>query len=107
MKKVISWILFILTVIIFVFDMYITIAGTIDVKNKIEMLVEMGRGGMEYMAVGADILLVGVVLISVVGSILAIVCWKTAQNRVIRIISVTLYLLFVLPIFFFFCIYLL
>lgn len=103
MKKVISWILFILTVLIFLFDIYFTIVGAIDVKNEMDRLATSGASGVDYLGLGIEILVMGFVLISVVGLILSIVSSKIAQNRVIRMISFALFLLFMLMIYFCFC----
>lgn len=100
MKKVISWVLFILTVAIFLLDIYFAVMGTIEVKNQYERLEETGDGGMAYMATGAGILVVGVVLVSVIGAILSTISARIAQNRAMRMISFALILLFILVPFF-------
>ncbi|MDD6200237.1 MAG: hypothetical protein PUB93_03095 [Firmicutes bacterium] len=98
MKKVLSWILFIVTVIIFVFDIYATVCGTIDVKNQFDRIDSMGGSGVDYFGVGADILIIGVILITFIGLISCAVSWKCAQNRAIRITSIALFILFILMI---------
>ena len=95
MKKLFSWILFILTVIVFIFDIYVTVAGTIDVKNQMDRLAATGASGVDYWGVGADILVMFIILITVVGLILAIVSSKFAQSRVIEILSIIIFLLFI------------
>lgn len=103
MKKVISWILFILTIMIFLFDIYFMIDCGMEVKQNLAELKARGGGGMEYMAAGEGILALGVVFISFVGLIFSILSSTIAQSRVIRIISVTIsVLLFFMP-FFGFC----
>jgi hypothetical protein len=95
MKKIFSWILFILTVIVFIFDIYVTVTGTIDVKNQMDRLAATGASGVDYWGVGADILIMFIILITVVGLILAIVSSKFAQSRVIEILSIIIFLLFI------------
>ena len=95
MKKLFSWILFILTVIVFIFDIYVTVTGTIDVKNQMDRLAATGASGVDYWGVGADILIMFIILITVVGLILAIVSSKFAQSRVIEILSIIIFLLFI------------
>ena len=99
MKKIISWILFILTLVIFIFDVYAAIFGAIDVKKQMDELIARGASGHEYLGVGDDILVLGIIFISVVGLIFSIVSLAVAQNRVIRNISFVLILLFLLMIF--------
>ena len=72
MKKVISWILFILTIMIFLFDIYFMIDCGMEVKQNLAELKARGGGGMEYMAAGEGILALGVVFISFVGLIFSI-----------------------------------
>ena len=95
MKKRFSWMLFILTVIVFIFDIYVTVTGTIDVKNQMDRLAAKGASGVDYWGVGADILIMFIILITVVGLILAIVSSKFAQSRVIEILSIIIFLLFI------------
>jgi hypothetical protein len=95
MKKLFSWMLFILTVIVFIFDIYVTVTGTIDVKNQMDRLAATGASGVDYWGVGADILIMFIILITVVGLILAIVSSKFAQSRVIEILSIIIFLLFI------------
>ena len=100
--------LFILIVIIFVFDIYITVAGAIDVRNQYDRLEASGASGHEYLGVGIDILIMGGALITFVGMILSFVTLTIAQSSLIRIVSGTLFLGFI-PVMvccFFFCMYL-
>lgn len=99
MKKLISYILFALTVILVILDFYYAIAGAIDVNNTFAELEARGAGGHEYLGVGLDVLVIGVIFISVVGFGISLVSWRIAQNRVIGIISSVLCPLFFLPIF--------
>lgn len=96
MKKVISWILFILTISTLAFDVYFAVAGSIDVKNELDRLAATGTGGIDLWGVGIDILIMGIILISAIGLILSVVSAIRAQSRIIRITSYTLFLLFIL-----------
>ena len=90
------------------FDIYITVAGAIDVRNQYDRLEASGASGHEYLGVGIDILIMGVALITFVGMILSFVTLTIAQSSLIRIVSGTLFLLFI-PVMvccFFFCMYL-
>ena len=98
MKKVDSWTLFILVIAIFLFDVYFTIDGAIDVKNRFDELTARGAGGHEYLGVGVEVLLILSVFVSAVGMILSIVSSKIAQNFAIRIISVMFACLFIVAI---------
>ena len=94
MKKMISWILFILSSCIFAFGAYFTIFGAIYVNEQYEQLAAEGRGGMEFMAVGDDIYFIGIVLISIVGAAVSVISSKIAQNRAVKVISYVTYCLF-------------
>ena len=99
MKKFFSLVFFILTIAVFIFELYISIAGAIDVNNQLVELAARGAGGHELLGVGLDILVFGLVFISVVGFVISYISWRIAQNRVIRIVSAMTYPMFVLPIF--------
>ncbi len=99
MKKVISYFFFVLMIAVFIFELYFSIAGAIDVNNEIAELVARGASGHEYLGVGADVLVLGVIFLSVVGFVISLISWKIAQNQVIRIVSSVLCPLFLLPIF--------
>ena len=99
MKKFFSLIFFVLAIAVFTFDVYFSIAGAIDVNNQLAELAARGASGHELLGVGLDILVLGVILISIVGFILAIISWKIAEYRAVRIISGVICPLFLLPIF--------
>ena len=99
MKKIISLILFILAVAVFIFELYFSIAGAVNVNNRFAELAARGASGHEYLGVGLDILVFGVILISIVGLVLAIISWKIAKYRAVRIVSGVLCPMFLLPIF--------
>ena len=94
MRRIISWILVILIVLIFAYDIYFVIAGTIEVKNQLDRLEASNASGHEYLGVPIDIVVIGTFLISVVGLIFSIISSKIAQNTVIRKLSFTLSCLF-------------
>ncbi len=99
MKKVLSWIFFVLMVAVFLFDIVFAVDGVIDVQKELDRLAATpGVSGVDYLGVGMDILLLGIAMISVIGLILAIVSYKLAQNRVMRIASGITAFLFLLPI---------
>lgn len=99
MKKVISWVLFILVVVTFVFDIFFAVYGAIDVKNEFDRLAAEGASGVDYFGVGADILVMGIFFLSFVGAILAFISSKLAQSRVVKSISFVLFLLFLPAVF--------
>ena len=103
MKKVLSWILFILTVIIFIFDIYFTVEGTIEVRDQFDRLEARGEGGIEYLGVGVDVLVMWVILITAVGLAFAFASSKLAQKRAVEIVSIALFLLFIPAVFLCFC----
>ena len=94
MRRIISWILVILIVLVFAYDIYFVIAGTIEVKNQLDRLAASNASGHEYLGVPIDIVVIGTFLISVVGLIFSIISSKIAQNKVIRKLSFTLSCLF-------------
>ena len=99
MKKVFSLVFFILAVAVFIFELYFSIAGTIEVSNQLAELAAREASGHELLGVGIDILVFGVILISAVGLVVSLISWKIAQYRAIRIVSGAMCFLFLLPIF--------
>ena len=101
MKKVFSWIFFVLTIFVFAFDLYFAISGTIDVQKNLDKLAATpGASGVDYLGVGADVLVFGVIAISIFGFIFSIISCKISQNRVISIMSYIALACFSLPILF-------
>ena len=94
MRRIISWILVILIVLVFAYDIYFVIAGTIEVKNQLGRLAASNASGHEYLGVPIDIVVIGTFFLSVVGLIFLIISSKIAQNKVIRKLSFTLSCLF-------------
>lgn len=99
MKKFFSLVFFILTLAVFALDIYFGIAGALDVNNQIAELAARGASGHEYLGVGTDILMFGVIFISIVGGAISLISWKIAQYKAIRITSAVMCPLFLLPIF--------
>ncbi len=99
MKKFFSLIFFVLAIAVLIFELYFGIEGAIDVNNQFAELAARGASGHEYLGVGLDILVLGIIFLSIVGFIFAIISWKIAQYRVVRIISGVLCPLFLLPVF--------
>lgn len=101
MKKVFSWIFFVLTIFVFAFDLYFAISGIIDVQKNLDKLAATpGASGVDYLGVGADVLVFGVIAISIIGFIFSIISCKISQNRVMSIISYIALACFSLPILF-------
>ena len=99
MKKVISYFFFVLMIAVFIFELYFSIAGAIDINNRFAELAAREASGHELLGVGVEILVFGVVLFSVVGLVISLVSCKIAQSRVVRIVSAVTSPLFLLPIF--------
>lgn len=98
MKKVFSCFLFVLMIALFLFELYFSIAGAFDVNAQLAEFTASGESGHALLGVGTDILVFGVVLLSVFGSILSLVSRKMAQNRAVRMVSTVTCPLFLLPI---------
>lgn len=98
MKKIISYFFLVLMIAVFIFALYLSIAGAIDVNNQFAELAARGASGHELLGVGLDILVLGVVILSVVGFVISLVSWKIAQSRVVKIVSAVTCPLFLLPV---------
>ena len=97
MKKMVSVLCFIVTLVIFAADMYFGIAVSIDVKLQFAELAAKGASGHELFGVGLDVLVFGVVLLSIIGGAFSLVSRKTAQFRLIKKASSVLCPMFLLP----------
>ena len=95
MKKVISWVLFVLAIVFFLFDVYFAVAGMIEVDLQFDKIKEMGGSGVDLLGVGIEILAIGIVLLTFLGLVFSAFSVKFAQNRVMKIISLVLVLLFI------------
>ncbi len=101
MKKVFSWIIFVLTIFVFAFDLYFAIFGTIDVQKNLDKLAATpGASGVDYLGVGVDVFVFGVIAISIIGFIFSIISCKISQNRIMSIMSYIALACFSLPILF-------
>ena len=101
MKKVVSVILFILMISVFIFEIYVGISGSIDVKRQYDELEARDASGHEYWGVGVDILVFALIFLSVIGGTISLLSCKIAQYKVIRIVSAVTCALFWFPIFMF------
>ena len=99
MKKFFSLAFFLLAVATLIFELYFSIAGAIDVNKQLAELAARQASGHELLGVGLDILVLGVISIAIVGFVIAIISWKIAQYRVVKIVSGGLCPLFFVPIF--------
>jgi uncharacterized membrane protein len=97
MKKMVSVLSFIVTLVIFAADMYFGIAGSIDVKLQFADLAAKGASGHELWGVGLDVLVFSVVLLSIIGSATALISRKLAHCKVIKAASAIICPLFLLP----------
>ena len=98
MKKFFSIIFFMLVIVVFIYELCFGIVGAIKVNNQFAELAARDASGHEYLGVGLDFLVLGIIFLSIVGFALAIISCKIAQYRVVRIISGVLCLLFLLPV---------
>ena len=98
MKKIFSIVLFVLTIAVFVFAVYNSIAGAIAVDRQLAELAAREASGHELLGVGLDILLFMLALTCAIGFVMAIVSRKIAPYRMVRILSGVLCSLFWLPI---------
>ena len=81
MRRIVSWILVILIVLIFAYDIYFVIAGTIEVKNQLDRLEASNASGHEYLGVPIDI----VVIVTIIFVNLIIGLLVKFQHREIHI----------------------
>jgi len=102
MKEIISWICFVLTVLVFILDIYFMVAGIIDIQREKAALANTpGVSGSDYLGVivGQGFVLVVVVLTSVVGAIFALIAGLCTPHGAIVLISYILLFLFFIMIF--------
>ena len=97
MKKVFSIVFFVLAVTAFLYAMYVSVAGALDVNCQLAELAAREASGHELLGIGLDILVFWLALVSVFGLAIAIISWKIAQYRVVRMISGFLCPSFLLP----------
>ncbi len=94
MRRLVSWIFFILTVIILALDICAAIDGAIDVRDQLDALAERSAGGHELLGVGLDVLIIGILLISLVGLIISIISAKIGHCCFIKTISYAIMIAF-------------
>ena len=99
MKKVISCFFFLLMIAVFIFELYFSIACAIEVNSQFAELAAREASGHELLGVDLDILVFGILFLSVVGGAISLISWKFAQHKAIRIISAVMCPSFLLPIF--------
>ncbi|MBE6577556.1 MAG: hypothetical protein E7653_05415 [Ruminococcaceae bacterium] len=106
MKKIFSIIVFVLSILILLFNIFSIVFGGLDIKRECEELAAHGASGVDYLGVHAEmgILVIGSALISVVGVILSLVAMKLTQIRLISIVSYVLFAAHALIVFGCFCV---
>ena len=97
MKKMVSVLCFIVALVIFAADMYFGIAVSIDVKLQFAELAAKGASGHELFGVGLDVLVFGVLLLSIIGGVTALISRKLAHCKVVKAASAIICPLFLLP----------
>lgn len=93
-KNVLFVIFFILSCIVFIYNTVIAIVDGRDIRHYLDNV----SSGMEVLGSGADIFLIILVFLSIVGSIFSALSVKFAQRRVVKIISAVLCILQFSPI---------
>ena len=97
MKKTFSIFFFLLVAALFIFELYFSIAGAIDIDDQLDELASRGAGGHELLGVGLDVFVFAVALTSVVGFVFAIISYKIAQFPAVRTASGIICPLFLTP----------
>lgn len=103
MKKIISWILLVLTVAVLAFGIYFTVDCSITCKQISAELAAEEIGGIEVFRIPYHALALGVIFTFVVGGILTILTWNIGKTRIMKIIPITLFVLFLAVTFGCFC----
>lgn len=98
MKRFFSLAFFVLTITVFIFELYFSIDGAIVINNQLAELAAREASGHELLGVGLDFLVFGLVFISAVGFVISVVSWKIAQYRTIKTVSAVMCPLFLAPI---------
>ena len=97
MKKAVSCVVFVLVTALFLFETYFGIAGAVELRQRLAELAAREASGHELLGVGADVLALGLIALSLLGWILSFVSFKIAWARWIRWGSGGMGLLFFLP----------
>ncbi len=93
MKKILSIIFFVLTILILIFNICFIVFGGLDIKRESEALAAQGASGVDYLGAHAAMafLIIGSALISFVGAILSFIAMKLTQIHAIGIVSFVLF----------------
>ncbi|MGN0114855.1 MAG: hypothetical protein ACI396_05970 [Acutalibacteraceae bacterium] len=98
MKKVISVILFVLSIIAALLDVFVCVYGFIDINNDLTDLSMAHASGADYLgvAVGVGVYAIVIFFISLFGSIISGINAKIAVNKAVRYISLGMVSMFIL-----------
>ena len=97
-KKLFSIVFFVLTLAMLGYSFYFGIAGAIAVRDQYAELAASGASGHELLGVPIDLLVLGLAVLSVAGGSLALLSWRLARHRSIKIASGVACGLFLVPI---------
>lgn len=97
MKKVISVILFVLSIIASLFDIFVCVYGFIDISNELAK-IPAHASGSEYLgvAIGVGVYAIGIFVISLFGLIISGVNAAITEKKAFKYISIVMVSLFVL-----------
>lgn len=98
MKKVISIILFVLSIIATLLDIFVCVYGLIDIYNEVTELSMAHASGADYLgvAVGLGVYAIGIFIISLFGIIISGINAKITERIAIKYISLGMVSMFVL-----------
>ena len=106
MRKVIFWILFILTIAFFVFDACFAFWGIVEVDREEDRIEEMGGSGVDHLGTGADVFIMIIAQLSNESVIFSGISAILTKKRLLKITSLVLCFLFVSVPFFSYVFYL-
>lgn len=88
-EKVVSIILFVLSIIAFLFDIFVCVCGFIDINSEVTRLSMTHASGSDYLgvAVGIGVYAIVIFCISLFGSIISGINSKITENKAIKYIS--------------------
>lgn len=97
MKKVVSVILFVLSIIAALFDVFVCVYGIIDISDELAR-IPAHASGSEYLgvAIGVGIYAFGIFVISLFGLIISGINAAITEKKAFKYISIALVSLFVL-----------
>ena len=87
MKKSISRIIFVLMIIVFIYNTCFAVSGVIELREQIAILDSNDAGGLDYWGLGIDIFLILFFGLSVFEMILSVASIILAQNRFMKTAS--------------------